>query len=222
MAGELIWAFRVMRLPLRDAGGGQIGRVQDIVAVPGPPGDLPRVTGFVAESQRRRIFVNANRLADLGGDGMRLRSWDVDLNPFKSRPGEVLVGRDVIDHRVGDETVSDVAMHPVDDPRAARRTQIAKVRLTRRNLLRRKPSFRLVDVDEVPGLFPPISAIAAEAARLRDLHPSEVAGVVRAHAARPAPPARRGDGRRAPRRPPRGAARARADPASSRASTSNG
>ena len=57
--------------------------------------------------------------------------------------------------------------------------EIAKVRLTRRNLLRRKPSFRLVDVDEVPGLFPPISAMAAEAARLRDLHPSEVAGLIR-------------------------------------------
>jgi CBS domain-containing protein len=178
VAGELIWAFRVMRLPLRDAGGGQIGRVQDIVAVPAPPGDLPRVTGFVAESQRRRIFVNANRIADLDGHGMRLRSWDVDLNPFKSRPGEVLVGRDVIDHRVGDETVSDVAIHPVDDPRGTA-YEIAKVRLTRRNLLRRKPSFRLVDVDEVPGLFPPISAVAAEAARLRDLHPSEVAGLLR-------------------------------------------
>ena len=74
------------------------------------PGDLPRVTGFVAESQRRRIFVNANRLADVQGDGLRLRSWDVDLNPFKSRPGEVLVGRDVIDQRVGEETVSDVAL----------------------------------------------------------------------------------------------------------------
>jgi CBS domain-containing protein len=123
--------------------------------------------------------VNANRIADLGGHGMRLRSWDVDLNPFTSRPGEVLVGRDVIDHRVGDETVSDVAIQPVDDPRGTA-YEIAKVRLTRRNLLRRKPSFRLVDVDEVPGLFPPISAIAAEAARLRDLHPSEVAGVVRA------------------------------------------
>jgi CBS domain-containing protein len=178
VAGELIWAFRVMRLPLRDAGGRQIGRVQDIVAVPGRPGDLPRVTGFVAESQRRRIFVNANRIADLGGHGMRLRSWDVDLNPFKSRPGEVLIGHDVIDHRVGDETVSDVAIHPVDDPRGTA-YEIAKVRLTRRNLLRRKPSFRLVDVDEVPGLFPPISAVAAEAARLRDLHPSEVAGLLR-------------------------------------------
>jgi CBS domain-containing protein len=179
MAGELIWAFRVMRLPLRDAGGAPIGRVQDIVAVPGSPGDDPRVTGFVAESQRRRIFVNANRLAELQGDGIRLRSWDVDLNPFQSRPGEVLVGRDVIDHRVDEETVSDVALRQVDDTKGGKVWHIAKVRLTRRNLLRRKPSFRLVDVDEVPGLFPPVSAIAAEAARLRDLHPSEVAEVVR-------------------------------------------
>src|SRR6478672_10198501 len=105
-----------MRLPLRDAGGATIGRVQDIVAVPAQPGDEPRVTGFVAESQRRRIFVNANRLADVQGDGIRLRSWDVDLNPFKSRAGEVLVGRDVIDHKVGEESVSDVALRPFDDP----------------------------------------------------------------------------------------------------------
>ena len=180
MAGELIWAFRIMRLPLRDAGGAPIGRVQDIVAVPGAPGEEPRVTGFVAESQRRRIFVNANRLADVQGDGLRLRSWDVDLNPFKSRPGEVLVGRDVIDQRVGEETVSDVALRPVDDPKGGGKAwHIAKVRLARRNLLRRKPSFRLVDVDEVAGLFPKISAIAAEAARLRDLHPIEVAEVIR-------------------------------------------
>ena len=54
------------------------------------------------------------------------------------------------------------------------------MRLVRRNLLRRRPSFRLVDIDEVPGLFPTISAIAAEAARLREMHPAEVAGIVRA------------------------------------------
>lgn len=178
MAGDLIWAFRVMRLPLRDAGGGTIGRVQDIVAVPGAKGQPPRVTGFVAESQRRRIFVNANRVADLQGDGMRLRSWDVDLNPFKARPDEVLIGRDVIDHRVGDETVSDVAIRIVEGPRGTE-YEIAKVRLARRNLLRRKPSFRLVDIDEVPGLFPQIDEYAAEAARLRDVHPSEVAQLLR-------------------------------------------
>jgi len=43
MAGELIYAFRVMRLPLLDAGGSPIGRLDDIVVIPGRPGIAPRV-----------------------------------------------------------------------------------------------------------------------------------------------------------------------------------
>ena len=82
MAGDLIYAFRIMRLPLLDAGGAPIGRLEDIVLV---GGRSPRVVGFVATSQRRRIFVNAGRVATLDNDGARLRSWDLDLNPFKPR-----------------------------------------------------------------------------------------------------------------------------------------
>ena len=183
MAGDLIYAFRVMRLPLLDAGGATLGRIQDLVVVSGRQGEAPRLVGFVAEIQRRRIFVNANRVAELDSNGARLRSWDVDLNPFKPRQGEVLIGADVIDRRVGDETVSDVALHLVDDGlKDGKRPgwEIAKVRLVRRNTLRRRPSYRLVDVDEVPELFPPATGMAAEAARLRDMHPAEVAAFVRA------------------------------------------
>jgi len=179
MAGELIWAFRVMRLPLLDAGGSNVGRIQDLVAVPGLPGQTPRIVGFVAESQRRRIFVNANRVSSLASDGARLKSWDVDLHPFKPKTGEVLVNRDLLDRRVGDESVSDVALREVDHA-TGRYFELAKVRLVKRNLLRRKPSYRLVDVHDVPGLFAPAGELAAEAARLRDLHPAEVANIVRA------------------------------------------
>ena len=58
----------------------------------------------------------------------------------------------------------------------------AKVRMARRSALRRRPSYRLLDIDELPGLFPVGAGteMAAEAARLRDMHPSDVAGVVRA------------------------------------------
>ncbi len=180
MAGEVIYAFRVMRLPLLDAGGNAIGRIEDIVVLPARAGDAPRVLGFVAMSQRRRIFVNANRIGTLDNDGARLRSWDVDLNPFKPRRGELLIARDLIDKRIGDETVSDVAMRPAGDGRQTW-WEIAKVRLARRSALRRRPSYRLLDPDEVPALFmSEIGAeMAAEAARLRDMHPSDVAGVVR-------------------------------------------
>ncbi len=185
MAGDLIYAFRVMRLALLDAGGAPIGRIEDIVAIPGrsgkgrEPAIPPRIVGFVASSQRRRIFVNANRVAELNSDGARLRSWDVDLNPFKPRAGEVLIGAHLIDRRVGDETVSDIALRSQDDARLPYWV-IDKVRLTRKSSLRRRPSYRLVDFDEVPALFDTPTEMQAEAARLRDFHPAEVAAIVRA------------------------------------------
>ena len=55
---------------------------------------------------------------------------------------------------------------------------MAKVRLGRRTPLRRRQSYRVVDWDEVPQLFV-TSEVAAEAARLRDMHPSDVAHLVR-------------------------------------------
>ena len=178
MAGDVIYAFRVMRLPLLDAGGAEIGKIADIVLVPGRPGHAPRVVGFVATSQRRKIFVNAARVAGLDSDGVRLRSWDLDLHPFKRRPGEQLVAAELIDRTVRGETVSDVGLVEVDDGRT-RRWDVAKIRLARRNSLRRRSNFRLVDWREVPELWAAPNEAAAEAARLRDMHPSDVAGVVR-------------------------------------------
>ena len=178
MAGEVIYAFRVVRLPLLDAGGSEIGKVVDVVVVPGRPGTAPRGVGFVASSQRRRIFVNSARVAGVDNDGVRLRSWDVDLHPFKRKPGELLVGTDVLDKKIGDETVSDIAMRPTTDGRTTY-WELVKVRMARRNALRRRPSYRLVDWDEVPTLFGTVAPMAAEAASMRDMHPSDVANVVR-------------------------------------------
>ena len=179
MAAELIYAFRVMRLPLLDAGGAEIGKIHDLVAVPGRTGHPPRVVGFVATSQRRRIFVNSARIAELDSDGVRLRSWDIDLNPFKPRPGETLIGGDIIDQQISTgERVSDVGLLEASDGRT-RWWEVAKVRLARRNTLRRRPSYRLVDWDEVTQIFSNTTAMAAEAARLRDMHPSDVAKIVR-------------------------------------------
>jgi len=179
MAGDLIYAFRVLRLPLLDAGGSPIGRIDDIVVVAGRRGAAPRVTGFVASSQRRRIFVAASRIASLDAGGARLRSWDVDLNPFKPRAGETQLGADVIDRRLFGETVSDVALRPHVGPRDSG-WEVAKVRLSRRSVIGRRSSYRLVDWTEVPQLFAVATEMAAEAARLRDMHPSDVAAVVRA------------------------------------------
>jgi len=177
MAAELIYAFRVMRLPLLDAGGAPIGRIEDVVVVSGHGAQAPTVLGFVAGSQRRRIFVSATRIATLDGAGARLKSWDVDLNPFRLRAGERLLGRDILNHKLGDETVSDVGLGFHGGTRPG--WHVAKVRLVKRSLLNPRPSYRLVDWEQVASLFAPDTPMAAEAARLRTMHPSDIAHVVR-------------------------------------------
>jgi len=56
---------------------------------------------------------------------------------------------------------------------------LAQVRLAKRTALRRRPSHRLVDWREVAHLFAATTEMAAEAARLHDMHPTDVAAVVR-------------------------------------------
>jgi CBS domain-containing protein len=176
MAGDLIYAYRVVRLPLLDVEGSTIGKLDDIVLLPPIGNAAPQVVGFVAVSQRRHIFVNAARLGALDNHGARLRSWDLDVNPFRKRPGELLVS-DLLDRRLGPETVSDLGLRPMSDRAYA--WEVAKVRLARRRPLRRRPTFRIVDWDVVPELFA-TTASAVQAASLRDMHPSDVAATLRA------------------------------------------
>jgi CBS domain-containing protein len=176
MAAELVYAYRVMRLPLLDSDGAAIGRIDDIVLVPSSPSIPPRVVGFVASSQRRKIFVNAGRVTSLDNAGARMRSWDLDLNPFKRREGELLVGADLLDRRIGHEVVTDLALRPLSGRVST--WEVAAVALSSRSPLRRRRSIRIVDWGEVRSLFA-MSEMAAEVAALREMHPSDVAARVR-------------------------------------------
>ncbi|MFM8851807.1 MAG: magnesium transporter MgtE N-terminal domain-containing protein [Acidimicrobiaceae bacterium] len=178
MSGELLYAFRIMRLPLLDAGGQAIGKINDIIVVPGRGTEAPKVLGFVATSQRRRIFISATRISTLDNAGAQLKSWDINLTPFRTRTGEQLLGKGILDKKHGDEIVSDVAL--VHHTGKTSSWQISKVRLSKRGLLSGRAGHRLVDWQEVSELFAPSTAIAAEAARLRDMHPSDVATIIRA------------------------------------------
>jgi CBS domain-containing protein len=177
-ATDLIYAYRIMRLPLLDAGGSPIGKIDDIVVVPGRGNEAPRVLGFVASSQRRRIFVTAARVASLDNSGARLKSYDIDLNPFRRREGERLIGADIFDKKHGDETVVDVALRHHGGHHPA--WSVANVRLAKRGLLLARPTFRLVEWTELATLFAPATPVAAEAARLRNMHPSDVAAFIAA------------------------------------------
>ena len=86
---------------LVNRGGESIGRLSDVIArLRGR--DYPVVTGLVASVGGRDVYVPIEQVSNFDGDVLRLTSARLDLRGFERRPGEVLLKRDVLGHRLID------------------------------------------------------------------------------------------------------------------------
>jgi CBS domain-containing protein len=175
MAGPPIYVSRLARLPLLDAAGTTLGTVADVVVLPSGTGPAPSVLGLVVGIQRRRIFVSAARVGELGSGGVRLLGGTVDLRHFSLSPGELLVS-DLVGRRFDGEVVTDLGLRPT--PGRPRSWEVATVALVPPGPLGRLRSARVVEWKEASTLFD-VGPVAAEVAGLRQLHPSDVARRIR-------------------------------------------
>lgn len=175
MAPPPIYVSRVVGLPLLDADGATIGRIDDVVLAPAPRNESPRVLGFVAAVQRRKIFVNAARVGHVDAAGVHLSTGTIDLRHFQLRAGEQLVSQ-LLDRRVGDEVVNDLALCP--SPTRARSWEVSSVALGTSGPLRRRRTHRVVGWRDASSLFD-TGPMAREVAMLREMHPSDVAAALR-------------------------------------------
>lgn len=167
MSAPPAFVSRLVRLPLVDGDGDSVGRVQDVVLA--PTGEEMRVLGFIAQFQRRRIFVNVARVSEVDTRGVRLRGGTVDMRAFQQRAGERLAVADLVDTRVGDAYLIDLAIAPGPDHAFWFVTTAA---LGRRGPLRRRPP-RQVPWSEVAPHFASTPEMT-QLAELRDLHPTDV------------------------------------------------
>lgn len=89
----------VLRKRLVDRLGGRLGRVDDVIARFGEGGHPP-ITGLVARIARRRRFIPRDRLGEIRPRAIALTGETLDLARFERRPGEVLLGSDVLGRRL--------------------------------------------------------------------------------------------------------------------------
>jgi CBS domain-containing protein len=92
----------VLGRPVHNQAGAEVGTLVDVVARWGGTEPYPPVTGIVVRVGRRLAFVSADQIAELTNFGVRLNSARLDLRDFVRRPGEVTLGRDVLDHQLVD------------------------------------------------------------------------------------------------------------------------
>jgi CBS domain-containing protein len=171
MTGGQIFTSRLKGRPLLDSEGLTIGRIRDVVILPAAGSDPPRALGLVVTLQRRRIFVNLGRIAEISLDGAHLLGATVDLERFTRRTGEILAS-ELYGRHVKDGTVVDVAVTPGDQPRAG--WAVAALAVAH-GLRLRGPA--IVPWDKYPELFQ-AGALAEQLTVLRELRPADLASAV--------------------------------------------
>lgn len=98
-APPILHLSSVVGSPLLDASGERLGRVEDVIVRLGGVG-YPPITGLLVNVAGRTSFLGAERVSDIGADGVVLREAKLDLRHFGRRPDEVLLKRDVLDRQL--------------------------------------------------------------------------------------------------------------------------
>src|ERR1700721_4269645 len=181
MSGQQIFTSRLKGRPLLDSEGLTIGRIRDVVILPGPAKEPPRALGLGVTLQRRRIFVNLGQIAEISLEGAHLLGSSVDLDRFTRRTGETLAS-ELVGQHVTDGSIADVAISPNQRQRVG--WEVSALAVSHgRSLLNRGPE--IVPWDRYPELVK-TDPLTEQLAELRELQPADRAPAVECR-----PPSRR-------------------------------
>ena len=173
MTERQIFTSRLKGRPLLDSEGMTIGRIRDVVILPAAGTEPPRALGLVVTLQRRRIFVNLGRIAEISIDGAHLRGGTVDLRRFTRRTGEILTS-DLYGRHTKDGIVVDVAIVPCEQQRVGWEVPVFAV-AQGRGLRHRGTT--IVPWDRDPELFQ-AGPLGEQLASLREMRPADLAAAV--------------------------------------------
>ena len=171
MTPETVFTSRLTGRRLLDSEGLVIGRVKDVVLAPASGVDPPAAIGLVVTLHRRQIFVSLGRVAEVSVDGVSLEGSSVDLGRFRRWAGEILAS-ELYDRKVDGGVVLDIGIVRSSDRVG---WELAVLALGQRRGLLRQPSV-VVPWSKHRELFD--AGVSSQIAGLRDLHPTDLAGVV--------------------------------------------
>jgi CBS domain-containing protein len=173
MTDRQIFTSRLRGRPLLDSEGMIIGRVRDAVILPAAGTEPPRALGLVVTLQRRRIFVNLGRIAEISIDGAHLRGGTVDLRRFTRRTGEILAS-DLYGRQTKEGVVVDVAIVPCEQQRVG--WEVSAFAVAQGRGLRHRGA-TIVPWDRDPELFHG-GPLGEQLASLREMRPADLAAAV--------------------------------------------
>jgi CBS domain-containing protein len=183
----------VLRSALLDRAGERLGRVEDLIVRLADRG-YPPVTGLKARIGGRELFVPVDRVASLEPGAVGLAGEKLSLGRFERRPGEVLLGGDVLGRKLVNVEADPprlITAHEielaniegwwrvvgVDHSTRARLRRLLPRRL--RGLVGDRPFLDWADMEPFVGHVPS-ARLRFSHRKLANLHPAEIADLVEA------------------------------------------
>lgn len=178
-----------IRRPIFDQDGGRIGRVQDLVARLGDD-PHPPIVGVVVKIEGRNTFVPIRKIGGLAEGRMTFTGNRVDLRRFERRPGEMLLGEDLLARNLINLVrgrliiANEIEIAEIDG-----RWEVVGVDPGRRPLLRRLlgtslgqrvPAESIVDFASIEPFVShvPSARLRIPYRKLAKLHPAQIADLV--------------------------------------------
>jgi len=182
-------------LPVRDPSGEPIGVIDDLIVAIG--NRYPPVTGLVARTDRRLIFLPWRNVERLDDTGARLRVPTIDIGKFRQRQDEILLKQDLLDKQIVDiEGRKVIRVNDISLDEVGRGLRVVAVDVGAAGLMRRLgvegaargvargfgralPE-RYIDWEDVDPLEGTIASVRLRVphAKLAELHPADLASII--------------------------------------------
>ena len=184
-----IMVTQLLRSPVLNPAGAEVGRVQDFI-VKLAEGGYPPVTGLKVRVGAQDVFVGKDLIDKLEPGAVRLNTHTLQTQPFQRRAGEVLLAADVLGRHLVDVArgrivqAHDLVLTPTEDGWQLQGIDRSPQAMLRRLVPRRgRPDLRrhaILDWKDVQPFMGhvPTAKVLMPLQRLRRLHPAQIADIV--------------------------------------------
>ncbi|MDA8433390.1 MAG: CBS domain-containing protein [Nitrospiraceae bacterium] len=190
-----VFSSDIIKEPVLDPKGEELGRVRDLVIVKGDP--LPLISALVIERKKKLFFLPWKELNIFNKRIISSSVYHEALRPYEMPEGDLLMVRDVLDKQIVDANgakvvrVNDVKLEGFNGDAVLIAADVGMRGILRRlgiekgseeflNFFKTGLPFNLISWNYIQPLRPKLSAITLTVPRqmLSELHPADIADII--------------------------------------------